>query len=139
MTGAHPVSRALDEGSALESTPTFAEPWQARAFACAVALSRRGLYTWGEWVQALGAEIAAHPARCGEGPGDAYHRQWLATLETLAGLKAIASAAEIDARAEQWRTAYLNTPHGQAVKLEASDSNAAAKAFCVSPQRKKGR
>lgn len=123
MSEAWVAASALDERLAPESAPTFAEPWQARAFACAVELSRRGLYTWPEWVQALGAEIATHPARPGEEPGDAYHRQWLATLETLAALKAVASAAELDARAEQWRRAYLNTPHGQAVKLEACDPN----------------
>ena len=121
MNDAWAAASALDERSATGSMPAFAEPWQARAFACAVELSRRGLYTWREWVQALGAEIARHPARPGEAPGEAYHRQWLAALETLAALKAVASAAELDARAEQWRRAYLNTPHGQAVKLEACD------------------
>jgi nitrile hydratase accessory protein len=123
VSDARPVSGALVDGSAFESTPAFAEPWQARAFACAVELSRRGLYTWREWTQALGTEIATHPARPGEEPGAAYHRQWLATLEKLTNLKAVASVAEIDARVEQWRKAYLSTPHGQAVKLEASDSN----------------
>ena len=123
MSDARAVSGALDDVSPFESTPAFAEPWQARAFACAVELSRRGLYTWREWSQALGAEIATHPARPGEEAGAAYHRQWLATLEKLAALKAAASAAEVDARAEQWRRAYLNTPHGQAVRLEAHDPN----------------
>jgi len=117
VSDAQTVSSALDAGPALEPTTSFAEPWQARAFACAVELNRRGLYSWREWVQALGEEIARHPARPGEEPGAAYHRQWLAALERLAALKAIASTAEVDARAEQWRRAYLNTPHGQPVKL----------------------
>jgi hypothetical protein len=30
--------------------PAFAEPWMAQAFACTVHLSRRGLFTWNEWV-----------------------------------------------------------------------------------------
>lgn len=118
------ASSESDERSTLDSAPPFAEPWQARAFACAVELSRRGLYTWREWVQTLSEEIAAHPARAGEDAGAVYHRQWLAALETLADRKAIASAAEIDARAESWRRAYLNTPHGRAVQLEASASTA---------------
>ncbi|MGH8218219.1 MAG: nitrile hydratase accessory protein [Steroidobacteraceae bacterium] len=117
MSDAGADSNTREVGSALRSAPAFAEPWQARAFACAVELSRRGLYTWREWVQALGAEIAAHPARPGEDAGATYHRQWLATLEKLTSLTAVASTAEIGARAEQWRTAYLNTPHGQPVKL----------------------
>ena len=125
MSDAYAVTSALEPAAALEATPTFAEPWQARAFACAVALSRCGLYTSREWVETLGAEIAAHPVRAEEDPGAAYHRQWLATLERLASLKAIASAGEIDARAAQWRTAYLNTPHGAVVKLEAAQPNPA--------------
>lgn len=116
-------SSSLDAISALESAPAFAEPWQARAFACAVELSRRGLYSWREWVEALSAEIASHPATAGEDAGAAYHRQWLATLEKLTAAKAAASAAEIDAREDEWRRAYLNTPHGQVVKLDATYSN----------------
>lgn len=118
MSDAPSMGGTLDEQTALESAAPFAEPWQARAFACAVELSRQGLYTWREWVQALGEEIAAHPAERGEDPGAAYHRQWLSALEKLASLKEIASAAEIDARAERWRVAYLSTPHGQPVKLD---------------------
>lgn len=117
MSDPQTVGSALDARTALENTAPFAEPWQARAFACAVELSRRGLYTWSEWVQALGEEIAAHPAERGEDPGAAYHRQWLAALEKLACFKALTSAAEIEARAERWRTAYLSTPHGQPVTL----------------------
>lgn len=131
MSSAPASSSSLDAESALESAPAFGEPWQARAFACAVELSRRGLYSWREWVQALSAEIAAHPARPGEDPGTAYHRQWLTTLERLAGLKAVASTAEIDARAEEWRMAYLRTPHGQAVQLEAFSSNGPQPTRCA--------
>ena len=116
------MSDAPASGS--EAAPVFAEPWQARAFACAVELNRRGLYSWREWVQALSAEIAAHPAHPGEDPGAAYHRQWLATLEKLAHQKEIASPSDIDTRVGEWRRAYLSTPHGQPVRLTASDSNA---------------
>ena len=39
--------------------PTFREPWQAKAFAMVVLLHRQGRFEWDEWVQVLGAEIAA--------------------------------------------------------------------------------
>lgn len=52
--------------------PVFEEPWQARAFALAVLLSERGLFTWTEWTQMLGAEIAE---------GHDYWTSWLAALE----------------------------------------------------------
>ena len=33
--------------------PVFAEPWQARAFALALALHEAGLFSWNEWAAAL--------------------------------------------------------------------------------------
>jgi nitrile hydratase accessory protein len=100
-----------------QTEPRFAEPWQAKAFACAIHLSRKGLFSWAEWVQAFSSEIAAHPAQPGERPESAYHRQWLTTLERLVGERACIGPAEIDERTETWRRAYLNTPHGRAVEL----------------------
>ena len=37
--------------------PVFREPWEAQAFAMALALHKRGLFTWPEWAAALAAEI----------------------------------------------------------------------------------
>ena len=98
MTAAPIVSSDLVETEALlreANAPAFAEPWMAHAFACAVQLSRRGLFTWSEWVEAFSTEIKAHPAQPGETSNAAYHRQWLAALETIVGLKGAASTAEI--------------------------------------------
>ena len=33
--------------------PVFTAPWEAQAFAMAVALHERGLFTWPEWAAAL--------------------------------------------------------------------------------------
>ncbi len=97
--------------------PAFAEPWMAQAFACTVNLSRRGLFTWNEWVDVFSAEIKAHPQQPSETANAAYYRQWLAALETMVGLKGAALTGEINERQEAWRKAYLNTPHGQPVEL----------------------
>ena len=97
--------------------PAFAEPWMAQVFACAVHLSRQGLFTWNEWVDVFSAEIKAHPQEPGEAANAAYYRQWLAALETIVGRKGAASTSEIGERQETWRQAYLNTPHGQPVEL----------------------
>ena len=120
MTAAPIVSSDLVETEALlreANAPAFAEPWMAHAFACAVQLSRQGLFTWSEWVEAFSTEIKAHPAQPGETSDAAYYRQWLAALETIVGLKGAASTAEINERQATWRQAYLNTPHGQPVEL----------------------
>ena len=39
--------------------PVFAEPWQAHAFALALALQERGVFSAAEWADALAREIAA--------------------------------------------------------------------------------
>ena len=75
--------------------PDFVEPWQAQVFACAIQLSRQGLFTWSEWVEIFSAEIKVHPQTCTETANAAYYRQWLAALETVVGLKGAASTAEI--------------------------------------------
>jgi nitrile hydratase accessory protein len=100
-----------------DAAPAFAEPWMAHVFACAVQLSRQGLFPWSEWVEVFSTEIVARPAQPGETSNAAYYRQWLAALETIVGLKGAASTAEITERQQTWRQAYLNTPHGQPVEL----------------------
>ena len=50
--------------------PVFREPWEAQAFAMALALHARGLFTWNEWAAMLADEIkraqAAGDADTGE-------------------------------------------------------------------------
>jgi hypothetical protein len=37
-----------------EDGPVFREPWEAEAFALAVSLNERGLFTWKEWAKIVG-------------------------------------------------------------------------------------
>ena len=56
MTEAHSVpSNTIAPDALLRELdgPAFAEPWMAQAFACTVHLSRRGLFTWNEWVDII--------------------------------------------------------------------------------------
>ena len=46
-----------------DNGPVFREPWEANAFAMAVTLHRRGVFTWKEWVAALGEEIKRAQAK----------------------------------------------------------------------------
>ena len=101
MTEAPPVASSSTAPDALLREldgPAFAEPWMAQVFACAVHLSRNGLFTWNEWVDVFSAEVKTHPQRPGEAANAAYYRQWLAALETIVGLKGAASTAEISER-----------------------------------------
>jgi nitrile hydratase accessory protein len=95
----------------------FQEPWQASAFALAVHLSERGALAWTEWSAALAQEI-----RAAEDPAelDGYFRQWLRALERICVEKGMLDPAEIRRRQEEWRRAYLETPHGEPVELRAA-------------------
>ena len=98
---------------ALDSGRTFDEPWQAEAFALTVALHRGNVFSWPEWSEALGGEIAKSAAR-GE---DDYFTCWLNALETLVARKGVASRERLASVAASWREAYRTTPHGQPVVL----------------------
>lgn len=96
--------------------PQFREPWEARAFALAVRLHERGVFTWREWTEALGAEIA----RAGAAPGDRgehYYRHWLAALERLTREKRVVGVAELAERRAAWARAVRATPHGKPILL----------------------
>jgi nitrile hydratase accessory protein len=95
----------------------FGEPWQAEAFATTLQLSRAGVFTWTEWVEAFSATITREPERDGESIGDAYFRQWMTTLEVMLGRTLCVSEASVNARQALWWLAYLNTRHGEPVKL----------------------
>lgn len=100
--------------------PVFAEPWQASAFALAVHLSERGAFAWSEWSATLGQEIQS-AARSGPDEQAAYFHRWLDALERLCRDKGLVDPGEVRERQEQWRRAYLNTPHGEPVELSAAD------------------
>jgi nitrile hydratase accessory protein len=94
-----------------EEGPVFREPWEAQAFALAVRLHETGLFTWPEWAEALGAEIAK------AGSADDYYHCWLTALEALLATKGIVSPETLRARQEAWDRAARATPHGQPIVL----------------------
>jgi nitrile hydratase accessory protein len=97
--------------------PVFKEPWEARAFALAVRLHERGLFTWTEWAAAL-AERIEHARKAGDPDlGDTYYVHWLHALETLVAAKGAASRDELAKLADAWRQAAARTPHGQPIEL----------------------
>ena len=104
-----------------DPAPVFREPWEASAFALAVALHERGLYTWPEWAAALARQIARAQAAGDPDTGEGYYRHWLATLETLVAEKGAASAQELQRLQQAWERAAERTPHGQAIELQERD------------------
>jgi nitrile hydratase accessory protein len=103
-----------------EGGPVFNEPWEAHAFALAVRLSESGCFSWPEWAAALSQEIRAAQERGEPDLGHSYYHHWLNALERLCAEKRLVSGADTHRRKEQWRRAYLHTPHGQPIELSAA-------------------
>jgi nitrile hydratase accessory protein len=101
--------------------PTFREPWEAQAFAMALALHERGVFTWPEWAQTLSAEIKRAQAEGDPDTGETYYRHWLAALERLVEEKGIANAALRARYYDAWDHAADRTPHGHPIELKPED------------------
>ena len=97
--------------------PVFREPWEAQAFAMAVTLHERGVFTWKEWTEHLAAEIAAARERGEHDDGSRYYHYWLAALEKLVADRGVVLPAELSLRKDEWDRAARATPHGQPIEL----------------------
>ena len=97
--------------------PVFKRPWEAQAFSLVIALHECGVFSWGEWSDALAQAIrrGLNPGgvddvvqRVREGVGDrmrekedrvdSYYQHWLAALEHLAIAKGLSEAGEMALR-----------------------------------------
>ena len=81
--------------------PVFREPWEAEAFALALSLNERGLFTWKEWAATLGDEIKKAQAAGDPDTGETYYHHWLATLERIVAEKGVTDARHAGAHARR--------------------------------------
>ena len=114
-TGALPDIPRDDDG------PVFREPWEAQAFAMALALHDRGLFTWTEWAATLAGEIKRAQAAGDPDTGETYYRHWLATLEQLAADKGVTTSETLHRYRDAWDHAADRTPHGAPIELRPED------------------
>ena len=92
----------------------FKAPWEAQAFAMAVSLHERGLFSWKEWADTLAAVIA----EAGEhDTGEDYYRHWMTALERIVAAKGLLASEALEARRHEWEEAAERTPHGQPIEL----------------------
>jgi len=104
-----------------EDGPVFREPWEAEAFALAVSLNERGLFTWKEWAKILGEEIKKAQAAGDPDTGETYYRHWLVTLERILAEKGVADPAMVTRTRHAWQRACARTPHGSPIALQPDD------------------
>ena len=105
----------MSEG--FEKNPVFNAPWEAQAFAMAVALHERGAFTWKEWASTLAEVIAEANARGEPGGGEHYYEHWLAALERIVERKALFAPGVLERRRREWEEAARRTPHGRPIEL----------------------
>ena len=101
--------------------PVFREPWEAQAFAMALALHGRGLFTWNEWAATLADEIKRAQQAGDPDTGETYYRHWLATLERIVAEKGVTDSAMLSRYYDAWDHAADRTPHGTPIELRAED------------------
>ena len=97
-----------------DSGPVFAAPWQAQAFAMTLHLHAKGLFTWTQWAETLGAEIRAAGSA---DDGSRYYEHWLAALERIVAARGATDAHALHERAEAWTRAAAATSHGRPIEL----------------------
>jgi len=104
-----------------EDGPVFREPWEARAFAMALALHEAGIFTWKEWAETLGAQIKRAQAAGDPDTGGTYYQHWLNALERLVAEKGVTDPATLARYQHAWDHAADRTPHGQPIELRPDD------------------
>ena len=101
--------------------PVFREPWEAQAFAMALALHDRGLFTWSEWAATLGDEIKRAQAAGDPDTGETYYRHWLNALERMVAAKGLADMKMLARYRHAWHHAAGRTAHGTPIELRPDD------------------
>jgi len=101
-----------------EDGPIFREPWEAQAFAMALSLHQKGLFTWLEWAATLAGEIKRAQAAGDPDTGDTYYHHWLNALERLIAEKGVADRTMQTRYRDAWERAAAATPHGDPIVLK---------------------
>lgn len=120
-SAAQAAARAVPSIPCDAEGPVFREPWEAQAFAMALALHARGVFAWSEWAATLGEEIKRAQAAGDPDTGETYYRHWMATLERLVAAKGVTDAATLARYRDAWDHAADRTPHGQPIVLTPAD------------------
>ncbi|MBV1897121.1 MAG: nitrile hydratase accessory protein [Rhodobacteraceae bacterium] len=99
--------------------PAFSEPWHAQVFALTVVLNESGHFIWSDWAARFSQTLARHGLDKELDGGEDYFNAWLETLEAMLADSAQAVPDDVERLRSDWERAYLSTPHGEPVRLEA--------------------
>ncbi|MBO6892330.1 MAG: nitrile hydratase accessory protein [Roseibium sp.] len=96
--------------------PVFSTPWEARVFAMTLQAHEAGVFTWSEWAESLGAELAGDDIHDQQPQG--YYDPWLNAFEKLLTRKKVTGADQLAELKQAWDEAAHATPHGQPIELK---------------------
>lgn len=101
-----------------DGEPVFSEQWHAEVIAVVDLLIADGKIDAQIWSETLGEELRRHgSAEDASDTDEAYYAAFLRALERILETSRFAMRVEIDKREDDWREAYLSTPHGKPVTL----------------------
>ena len=109
------VRRALRHG---DGEPVFSEQWHAQVIAVVDLLITEEKIDPEVWSQTLGAELDRRVSANAADTDENYYGAFLGALEQILDRNKFAVQAEVDKRENDWREAYLSTPHGKPVALK---------------------
>lgn len=79
-----------------------------------------GTISQSQWTQTLGEELRLASLAGSADDTSTYYTAVLSALERILDAGGNVSCVELARRREEWRRAYLHTPHGQPVELDCS-------------------
>jgi nitrile hydratase accessory protein len=123
----HAAHRAASEVPSIPHDadgPVFREPWEAQAFALALALHERKVFSWNEWAATLADEIKRAQTLGDPDTGETYYRHWLTALERIVAEKGLADPERLKHAGQAWSRAAERTPHGDPIELKPEDFGA---------------
>ena len=101
--------------------PVFREPWEAQAFAIALSLHERGLFTWPR----MGGDARRRNQTGAGGRRSGHRRDVLSALAHCVGApggrKGVADAQALKRNYHAWDQAADRTRHGQPIELRPED------------------
>jgi hypothetical protein len=100
-----------------DGEPVFSEQWHAQVIAIVDLLVADGKIDAEDWSRTLGAELDRRTTDPGNDTDASYYSAFLNALEQILDRSRFAPQSEVDRRAQDWRNAYLKTPHGKPVVL----------------------
>jgi nitrile hydratase accessory protein len=120
-TAAQRLTEAVPSIPRDAGSPVFREPWEAQAFAMALALGERGVFSWTEWTATLSEAIKRAQAAGDPDTGETYYHHWVEVLERIVTAKGLSTQAMLNRYHDAWDAAADRTPHGKPIELTPED------------------